>query len=284
MKNYSLNDRVIAITGATGGLGRAAAQALRDKGAKLVLLDLDPDSLNAMAVTLGGPDVAAGWVANVRSIESLETALKEAAQHFGAIDVVVAGAGVSSVVALEYIDPATFERVININLNGVARAFRAALPYVKARQGYLLAISSMAAFVHSPLNTAYTASKAGVWALCDSLRLELRQHGVGVGSFHPTFFQTPMMEAVIDGPSSTLVWNNHRGIWQFVALEQVVAALVECIEQRHDLVTVPRSQGLVAKAPGLLRRLIEWIGFDPRKVAEAVRLSDEGKTWSGLNE
>ncbi|AZD02905.1 SDR family NAD(P)-dependent oxidoreductase [Pseudomonas chlororaphis] len=278
MKSYSLNDRVIAITGATGGLGRAAVQALRDKGAKLVLLDLDLDSLNAMAAALGGPDVAAGWVANVRSIESLETALKEAARHFGGIDVVVAGAGVSSVVALEYIDPATFDRVIDINLNGVARTFRAALPHVKARQGYLLAISSMAAFVHSPLNTAYTASKAGVWALCDSLRLELRQHGVGVGSLHPTFFQTPMMEAVIDGPSSTLVWNNHQGIWQFVALEQVVAALVECIEQRHDLVTVPRSLGLVAKAPGLMRRLIEWIGFDARKVAEAVRLSDEGKT------
>ncbi|SCZ05724.1 MULTISPECIES: SDR family NAD(P)-dependent oxidoreductase [unclassified Pseudomonas] len=277
MKSYSLNGRVIAITGATGGLGRAAAQALRNKGAKLVLLDLDLDSLSVMAAALGGPDVAAGWVANVRSIESLETALKKAAQHFGAIDVVVAGAGVSSVVALEYIDPATFERVIDINLNGVARTFRAALPYVKGRQGYLLAISSMAAFVHSPLNTAYTASKAGVWALCNSLRLELRQHGVGVGSLHPTFFQTPMMEAVIAGPSSTLVWNNHQGIWQFVALERVVTALVECIEQRRDLVTVPSSQGLVARAPGLLRRLIERIGFNAGKVAEAVRLSDEGK-------
>lgn len=277
MKSYPLNGRIIAITGATGGLGRAAAQALRDKGAKLVLLDLDLDSLSVMAAALGGPDVAAGWAANVRSIESLETALKEAAHHFGAIDVVVAGAGVSSVVALEHIDLATFERVIDINLNGVARTFRAAIPYVKARQGYLLAVSSMAAFVHSPLNTAYTASKAGVWALCNSLRLELRQHGVGVGSLHPTFFQTPMMEAVITGPSSTLVWNNHQGIWQFVALERVVSGLVECIEQRRDLMTVPRSQGLVAKAPGLLRRLIEWMGFDPGKVAEAVRLSDENK-------
>ncbi len=82
------------------------------------------------------------------------------------------------------------------------------------------------------------------------------------------------MEAVINGPSSTLVWNNHQGIWQLVALEQVVAALVDCIEQRHDLATVPRSQGLVAKAPGLLRWLIEWIGFDAGKVVKAVRLSN----------
>lgn len=228
-----------------------------------------------MAIELAGAEVAAGWVANVRSIESLETALKEAARHFGGIDVVVAGAGVSSTIALEYLDSATFDQVIDINLNGVARTFRAALPHVKARQGYLLAISSMAAFVHSPLNTAYTASKAGVWALCDSLRLELRQHGIGVGSLHPTFFQTPMMEEVIDVPSSTLVWNKHQGIWKFVSLEKVVAALVDCIEKRHDLVAVPRSQSLAAKAPGLVRRLVERIGFDSERVAREVKLSNE---------
>lgn len=278
MNCYALKDRVIVITGATGGLGRAAAQALRDKGAKLALLDLNLDSLNAMVASLGGAEVAAGWVADVRSLDSLESALKEAAGHFGGIDVVVAGAGVSSVVALEHNDLAAFERTIDINLNGVARTFRAALPHVKARQGYLLAISSMAAFVHSPLNTAYTASKAGVWAMCDSLRLELRQHGIGVGSFHPTFFQTPMMEEVIDGPCSTLVWNNHEGLWKFVALEKVIAALVDCIEQRRDMVTVPRSNSLVAKAPGLLRRLIERIGFDATRVEEAVRLSGESRT------
>lgn len=278
MNRYALKDRVIAITGATGGLGRAAAQALRDKGAKLALLDLNLESLNSMVSSLGGAEVAAGWVADVRSLDSLERALKEAAGHFGRIDAVVAGAGVSSVTALEYNDLAAFERTIDINLNGVARTFRAALPYVKESRGYLLAISSMAAFVHSPLNTAYTASKAGVWAMCDSLRLELRQYGVGVGSLHPTFFQTPMMEDVIDGPCSTLVWNNHTGLWKFVALDQVIAALVDCIEKRQDMVTVPRSNSLVAKAPGLLRRLIERIGFDTTRVAEAVRLSGTGRT------
>ncbi|KTC37157.1 short-chain dehydrogenase [Pseudomonas sp. ABAC61] len=277
MKRYALKDRVIAITGATGGLGRAAAQALRDKGAKLVLLDLDLDSLNAQSASLGGPDVALGWVANVRSLESLENALKQTAQHFGGIDVVVAGAGIGTPGALETMDPAAFDRTIDINLNGVWRTFRAALPYVKERQGYLLAISSMAAFVHSPLNAHYTASKAGVWAMCDSMRLELRQQDVGVGTFHPTFFRTPMMEAVADSPCSTLVWNHHRGMWKFASLAQVIDALVDCIEQRCDLVTVPRGNSLVAKAPGLMRRLIERIGFNSVRVAEAVRLTNEGK-------
>lgn len=277
MSRFALKDRVIAITGATGGLGRAAAHALRDKGAKLALFDLNSGSLNAMVASLGGAEVAAGWVVDVRSLESLESALNAAASYFGGIDVVIAGAGVSSVVALEHNDLTAFERTIDINLTGVVRTFRAALPHMKESRGYLLAISSMAAFVHSPLNTAYTASKAGVWAMCDSLRLELRQYGVGVGSFHPTFFHTPMMEEVIDGPCSTLVWNNHQGLWKFVSLEQVIAALVECIEQRRDMVTVPRSNSLVAKAPGLLRRFIERIGFDATRIEDAVRLSGRGQ-------
>ncbi|MDG9930412.1 MULTISPECIES: SDR family NAD(P)-dependent oxidoreductase [unclassified Pseudomonas] len=277
MTRYALEDRVIAITGATGGLGIAAAQALRMRGARLVLLDLDRAALDAQAAALGGPEVAAGWVVDVRSLASLEAVLDEAARHFGGIDVVIAGAGIGAPETLESMDPAGFERVIDINLGGVWRTFRAALPYVKKRRGYLLAISSMAAFVHSPLNAHYTASKAGVWALCNSLRLELRHDGVGVGSFHPTFFQTPMMDAVVDGPCSTLVWNRHRGLWRFVALDEVVAALVECIERRRELVTVPRRNGLVAKAPGLLRRLIELIGFDAGRVAQAVRLANGGK-------
>ncbi|KTC43473.1 short-chain dehydrogenase [Pseudomonas sp. ABAC61] len=271
MKNYDLKGRVIAITGATGGLGRAMAQALRGRGAKLALLDLDPEVLNRQTATLGRPDEVAGWVANVRSLDSLELALTAVAEHFGGIDVVVAAAGVATQESMESMSPEVFERTIDINLNGVWRTFRAALPHVKKRQGYLLAISSMAAFVHSPLNSHYCASKAGVWAMCDSIRLELAQFRVGVGSFHPTFFMTPMMDAAIQGLCSSLVWNNHQGVWKLVPLDQVVAALVDCIEHRRETVTVPGSNSLVAKAPGLLRRIIERIGFDADRVANAVR-------------
>ncbi|MBC2656999.1 SDR family NAD(P)-dependent oxidoreductase [Pseudomonas sp. MSSRFD41] len=271
MNNYDLKGRVIAITGATGGLGRAAAQALRGRGAKLALLDLDLEVLDKQAATLGKPDEVAGWVADVRSLHSLETALAAVAQHFGGVDVVVAAAGVATQESMESMSPEVFERTIDINLNGVWRTFRAALPHVRKRQGYLLAVSSMAAFVHSPLNAHYCASKAGVWAMCDSIRLELAQLRVGVGSLHPTFFMTPMMDAALQGRCSALVWNNHQGLWKLVSLEQVVAALVDCIERRRDTVTVPGSNSLVAKAPGLLRRIIERIGFDPDRVAKAVR-------------
>lgn len=274
MKRHDLEGRVVVITGATGGLGRAAAEALKAKGAKLALFDLDPAAVDRMAAELGGPGIAAGWVANVRSMESLSAAMQAAAAHFGGIDVVIAGAGIGIPGSLETMDPRDFDRVIDINLNGVWRTFRAALPEVKKRKGYLLAISSMAAFIHSPLNVHYTASKAGVWALCNSARLELKHQGVGVGTFHPTFFKTPMMDALVDGPCSTLVWNNHQGVWQYVGLDEVIDALVDCVEYRRQTVTVPRRNAVIANAPGFARKLVERFGFRDDRVAQAMKLTD----------
>ncbi len=151
-----------------------------------------------------------------RTWRALQTAMGEADEHFGRLDV-VAAAGVAVMAPMATIDPAAYERLIDINLNGVWRTFRTALPYVRQRRGYLLAISSMAAFVHSPLQASYTASKAGVWAMCDSIRLELRHLGVGVGSAHPTFFQTPMMDDVLADAAGRELWGgNEKGLWRMV--------------------------------------------------------------------
>ena len=163
MHTYNLAGRTVAITGSTGGLGAAVAEALRERGANLALLDLDQTAVDKQAADLGGETVARGWVANVRDLESLQSAMAQAAEHFGRLDVVIANAGIDTMAPLATIDPAAFERVIDINLNGVWRTFRAGLPFVQEQRGYLLAISSMAAFVHSPLQGSYTASKAGVW-------------------------------------------------------------------------------------------------------------------------
>lgn len=272
MGTMNLTGKVIAITGSTGGLGIAAANALKTKGAKLILLDINQAALDAQVEQLGGPTVAIGIVADVRSLASVDAAMQAGAAHFGQIDVVIAGAGVGVPAPVETMNPRDFESVIDINVNGVFRTFRAALPYVKAQKGYLLAVSSMAAFVHSPLNAHYAASKAAVWALCNSLRLELESSGVRVGSLHPTFFETPMMTNVIDEPCSRLVWNGHTGIWKFAEFDTVISTLVECVEERSELVTVPKSNAIVAKTPGLMRKIIERIGFKRDNIKQAVHL------------
>lgn len=274
MSKYELADRVVVITGATGGLGSAVSRALRKKGARLALLDIDLAKAEALATDLGGPSMAIALQANVRSYEDLEKAMNDAAGHFGGIDVVIANAGIDHVAPMVNTSPEAFERVIDINLNGVWRTMRAALPHVEKRQGYLMAISSMAAFVHSPLQSHYTASKAGVWAMCDSIRLELRHLKVGVGSVHPTFFPTPMMDEVHADQAGVKLWGGNRGgIWKMISLEEVVAGIVRGIERRSDMVVLPKQNFLVANAPGLIRKFAERLGFKQADIQEAIALS-----------
>lgn len=154
------------------------------------------------------------------------------------------------------------------------RTFRAALPHVQPHRGYLLAISSMAAFVHCPLQASYTASKAGVWAMCDSIRLELRHLGVGVGSAHATFFRTPMMDDVVADPAGRELWGgNDEGLFKMVPLDTVITGILNGIEHRADQIIIPKTLTPTAKAPGLFRHLIERIGFRDANIQRAIDLA-----------
>lgn len=271
MAKYNLKGRIVAITGSTGGLGAAVATALVDKGAKVALFDIDQAAVEAQATSLG--NAAFAHVVDVCSMDSLQLAMAAAAEHFGGIDIVLANAGITVVEPIISADPKKFERVIDINLVGVWRTFHAALPYVVKRKGHLMGVSSMAAFVHSPLQAPYTASKAGVWAMCDSIRLELQHEGVSVGSVHPTFFQTPMMD-LVTGDGGLKIWGgNQSGIWKMVTLESVVEAIIDGMEKRSDMVVVPARNSLIARAPGLFRRLIERIGFKEDDIRDIVSMA-----------
>ncbi|MDQ1181855.1 SDR family NAD(P)-dependent oxidoreductase [Rhodococcus sp. SORGH_AS_0301] len=276
MTKYNLAGRTVVITGSTGGLGSSLAVALRSRGANLALLDLDGDAADSQARRLGPAAVARGWAVDVTDLDSVESAVGAAAHHFGRVDVVIASAGIAAVQPLETMHPDLWERIIDVNLSGVWRTFKASLPHVVERRGYLLAVSSMAAFVHSPLNGPYVASKAGVWALCDATRLEVRHHGVGVGSMHPTFFQTPMMDAVQSDPVATTLWRGNRsGLFKMVPLNTVVDAAVVGIEKRSDIIVPSYSNAVAARVPGLIRPLIDRIGFRDNVIPQAIELASQ---------
>ena len=255
------------VTGAAGGLGRALAPALLAQGARLALLDLDAAGVEAMAAELGTPDRVAGFACDVRSMASVTAACDAAAAHFGRIDVVIAAAGVDLLRPFAAVDPVAAHGVVDIDLLGVWRTFRAALPHVP-RGGYLLAIASMASFVHSPLHSAYVAAKAGVWAMADSIRLELRDDGIRVGTVHPTFFASPMTAVTLNGPTA---WRGNRGLlWSPVGIDAVVAEIVRAVGKRSTRVTVPRRLAPVALAPGLARVVVDRIAFRRRDLRTAL--------------
>ncbi|KQV61562.1 SDR family NAD(P)-dependent oxidoreductase [Duganella sp. Root336D2] len=279
MLHYDLTGRVVAITGATGGLGSALARELSARGARLALLDLDEAAISRLAQGFGGEQQAKGWRVDVRSYEHLQAAMGAAAAHFGRIDVVIANAGIDEVSPMATMNPDAFERVIDINLSGVWRTLKAGLPHVARQRGYLMAISSMAAFVHSPLQAHYTASKAGVWAMCDSVRLEVKHLGVGVGSVHPTFFRTPLMEQIHADAAGVKLWGGNKGgLWRMISRDEVVDGVIRGIERRSDMVVLPAQNTLIAKAPGLFRKMAERLGFKSADIVEAIALAERELT------
>jgi len=187
-----IQGKVVFITGGARGIGAEVARRLRDKGAKLVLTDLDKAELSALAAELGQDQVLTA-VADVRDLAAMQAAAAQAVERFGGIDVVVANAGVISYGSVLQVDPEAFKRVLDINVLGVFNTLRAALPAVIDRRGYVLIVSSLAAYTAAPGLAPYNASKAGVEILANALRLEVGHLGVSVGSAHMSWINTALV-------------------------------------------------------------------------------------------
>ncbi|HEX4586455.1 MAG TPA: SDR family oxidoreductase [Mycobacterium sp.] len=189
----SVSGKVALITGAGNGVGAEVARRLHAKGAKLVLTDLDEIQLKDTATRLGEDGVLA-VASDVRDFAAMQATVDKGIERFGGVDIVMANAGIGAFGSVLEMDPEAFKRVIDVNLMGVFYTVRAALPAVVARRGYVLVVSSLAAFAAGPGMASYNASKAGVEHFANGLRLELAHLGVDVGSAHMSWIDTPMVQ------------------------------------------------------------------------------------------
>jgi NAD(P)-dependent dehydrogenase (short-subunit alcohol dehydrogenase family) len=187
-----LNSQVVFITGGAGGIGAELARRLHHQGAKLVLTDLDEAQLEKLAGELG-EDRVLTVVADVRDRGAMQAAADQAIDRFGGIDTVVANAGIASYGSVLQVDPAAFQQLIDVNVTGVYHSVRAALPSVIANRGYVLIVSSLAAYAACPGLAPYNASKAAVEHFANALRLEVAHLGVDVGSAHMSWIDTALV-------------------------------------------------------------------------------------------
>lgn len=191
MASYPVAGRTVLITGAARGIGAETARRLAAKGANVSLVGLEPGELEKVAASCGSN--ATWFETDVTDWDALERAASGTVERFGGIDVVMANAGIASAGLVKNTDPAAWERVIEVNLLGVWRTVRTCLPHVIERKGYILPVASLAAAAHSPVMSAYSASKAGVEAFCDALRGEMAHHGVSVGCAYFSWIGTDMV-------------------------------------------------------------------------------------------
>lgn len=255
---FDLRGRVVLITGAARGIGAEAARQLAARGARLSLVGIEPDELSRRAEEL---KPAAMWFeADVTDSDRLEAAVAATRERFGAIDVVIANAGIAPPGMIATIDEAVFERTIHVNLLGVWRTVRATLPYVTERQGYVLAIASIAAALPTPLMSHYAASKAGVEAFARSLRAEIAHTGTSVGIAYFSFVDTDMVRDALGHPEAATLLRYAKGRWPWAAVTRtsVAARAIVCgIERRARQVYAPPWVPLVLYARGLLAGVVE---------------------------
>jgi NADP-dependent 3-hydroxy acid dehydrogenase YdfG len=166
--------QVVAITGASGGIGAAAGRVLAARGDRVVLAARREDQLNAVAVEITAAGGAAGTkVVDVTRREDLVALVDYATTEFGRLDAVVANAGIATTGPLLGADPAAWDAMIDVNLRGVLNVIAAALPvFTSQGDGHFVAVTSTSAIKWVPGQGVYAATKAGVRALCEVLRQE----------------------------------------------------------------------------------------------------------------
>jgi 3-oxoacyl-[acyl-carrier protein] reductase len=193
---FSLDGKSAVITGAASGIGAATARMFAAAGAKVALgwYRGDPHDVQPVLDEIraeGGQAVAVE--ADVAQTEDVRRLLRAAIDELGGLDIVVANAGIARLVPAAELDDDRWRRLMEVDLLGVFRCFREALPHLRAqRSGRLLATSSIAgAHVGWPEHAHYTAAKAGVVGLVRTLALETARDGITVNAVAPGVIVTP---------------------------------------------------------------------------------------------
>jgi 3-oxoacyl-[acyl-carrier protein] reductase len=187
---------VALITGAASGIGAATARVFAQAGASVALAWYPPDGHDIGpvqdAITRGGGRCLTTEV-DVRQTRDVDAIVDRAVSEFGSLDIVVANAGIARKVPLDQLDDDAWTTVLDVNLNGAWRCFRAALPHMRrAGFGRLLATSSVAGTVASwPSLPHYTASKAGLVGMIRTLAVEYGPDGITANAVAPGVIDTP---------------------------------------------------------------------------------------------
>ncbi|MBC7796899.1 MAG: SDR family NAD(P)-dependent oxidoreductase [Pyrinomonadaceae bacterium] len=188
-------DKIVFITGASSGIGGELGRQLSKRGAILGLLARRKEMLDELSFEIvqnGG--IARSLTADVTDKISVDAAAESLRREFGRIDILIANAGIGGKpVHAKDLQPDNFAQVVNINLIGAVNSIASVLPDMFAKNnGQIVGISSLAGYGGLPKSAAYCASKAGMSALFESVRVDLLDTSVKVTTVHPGFIKTPL--------------------------------------------------------------------------------------------
>ncbi|MBI3779792.1 MAG: SDR family oxidoreductase [candidate division NC10 bacterium] len=238
-----LKEAVVLITGASAGIGKAAALAFAKQGAKLLLAARRRDQLEEVAAavrSLGGEAIVAET--DVADRQQVQSAVNTAISAFGRLDFLVNNAGIGYFGLLEDTPIEAIEALWAVNMMGTIYATQAAIPLMrKQRGGHIINIASVAGKRGAPGNSIYCATKFAMVGLSEALRVELHGSGIEVSLICPITTSTEFFEA-----SSARSKRFHPPTGPMQTAEKVARAIIRCARRpRPEVIVFPPARILV---------------------------------------
>ena len=271
MPAYDLNGKVALVTGAARGIGYETARQLHLRGASVAVLDIDAAEAREAAERIGPR--AIGLATDVTDHSAVMQSVAETVERFGGLDVVVANAGIAQkqMATVRGIGVEEWERVFEVDMLGVWRTVRAALPQVVERQGHIVVTSSVYAFVNGMLNSPYAVAKSGVESLGRSLRAELTPLGASASVAYFGWVDTKMVQDAVAANGDRMQQNLPEFLRKRITPDQAGAAVVRGIEERAPRIFAPKWWRYVSAFRGLINPLLDRRMDSDRRVLATIR-------------
>lgn len=272
MATDRLQNKRVLITGAARGIGAALAGRLAERGAQVAVAGLEPELLEGVAHDIQGP-----WrELDVSDREQVDTVTGELVEELGGLDIVIANAGIAQQLPILGGDPEVMERTIAVNTLGTYYTLRAAAPYVTHRGGYLLATASLAAAVQAPLMGAYSASKAAVEAIGNTLRWELHGTGARLGVAYYAELDTDMTSRGFGTRASSTLLGGRKAATVVTPMSAAINALERGINRRARTIWAPWWIGPLLPGRMIAQRVAELKPMP--ELQRALQLAREERT------
>jgi NAD(P)-dependent dehydrogenase (short-subunit alcohol dehydrogenase family) len=272
MPIYDLNGKVALVTGGARGIGFETARQMNLRGASVAVLDLDAGQASEAAERIGPR--AIGIAADVTDQGAMMAAVAAVVKKFGGLDVAVANAGIaqSRLATARGIAGEEWERVFEVDLLGVWRTVRAAMPQIVERRGQLILVSSAYAFVNGMVNSPYAVAKAGVESLGRSLRVELAPYGASASVAYFGWVDTKLVQDSFDQPDAGRLSELAPSfLLKRITPDEAGAGLLRGIEERAPRIFVPKWWRYVSAFRGLINPLLDRRMENDQKTAALLR-------------
>jgi short-subunit dehydrogenase len=258
-------DKVIIVTGASSGIGRALAIEGAKLGAKIVLAARREEALKEVVKeieSLGGEALAVKT--DVSSYEQCQNLAKAAVDKFGKIDILINNAGISMRAIFEEMKIEVFEKLMNINFMGTMYCTHAAINHILKQKGSVVGISSIAGLAPLPARTAYSASKYAMFGFLATLRVENRKKGLHVLIAHPGFTESEIRKRALtkDGTPQS---ETPRAEEKMMTAEEVAIKVLKAIKKRKPLLVLTTTGKLTYWLYKMFPNLMEGVIYNAMK-------------------